>query len=143
MPVEEMELESKLLSILQGTRVNKALIRPYPITTNGIVTYAEFDLNKGKFVLIIDTDCDNHTNTVAHPTTVFLPNNHYPVDSFKVEVTAGSTTYKYNKFLQVLEWNHQVGIGNIKMTVTNDNEGEEEPANYSLNSLKCLACGYL
>ncbi|GMG56358.1 unnamed protein product [Ambrosiozyma monospora] len=143
MPVEEMELESKLLSILEGTRVSKALIRPYPIATNGTVSYAEFDLNKGKFVLIIDTDCDHNTNIAAHPTTVFLPNIHYPVDSFKVEVTAGSTTYKYNKFLQVLEWNHQVGIGNIKMTVTNVNEGEGESDNYSMNSLNCLTCGYL
>ncbi|GME76508.1 unnamed protein product [Ambrosiozyma monospora] len=141
--VEERELETKLDSILEGTRIEKALIRPYPITTNGIVSYAEFDLNKAKFVLIIDTNLVHHTTTVTHPTTIFLPKLHFPVDGFKVEVTAGSFIHKYNKFLQVLERYHDIQIGNIKITVFNINEGKEDTISRSQNPLKGLTCGYL
>ncbi|KAG7710883.1 hypothetical protein KL949_004317 [Ogataea haglerorum] len=136
---EEIELENKVISLMNGTRAAAAVVRPYGVLVNGTVIFSEFDLKNVTFVMEIDTRVQSHKKA---PSVIYLPELHFPPGQFEVRVTNGTTSYRHNKFVQLVEWDHDVQIGNIRIEVSSY-AGQDDYDYGERGTLKALACGYL
>ncbi|VEU19406.1 DEKNAAC100129 [Brettanomyces naardenensis] len=131
-------VSSKLTSLIDGVRVPRALVRPYPVLINGVVVDASMNLSTGEYILQIDTS--KSTSIPGTPTVIFIPEIHFQEDNFEVSVTSGSTVFKYNSFTQVLEWYHDTSIGVIELKLNSISSPERE-ASTTQKLIKLLTCG--
>lgn len=96
-----------------GVRAPSAVIRPFVVTTGGIVKYTEFDLRQTKFSLTVDV------SGVGFPTVVFVPKWHYPyLDYSDIYLTSGYV--KYNLQREYLEWYHEEKDGEESIIIKNN-----------------------
>lgn len=101
-----------------GHRAAEAYIRPYPISTVGSIASYVFDLRKCEFSLKLratETATDDR-----HPTTVFLPEYHFPRDQCTVAVSSGKWEISFDEeegvLLQKLRWWHAEGEQSLRVT---------------------------
>lgn len=100
-----------------GYRAAEAYVRPSPIAVNGtIITYG-FDLRNCQFHMEIDGKAAPSEDL---PTTVFLPDFHFPKENCTVEVSGGkweiSTDDEERAWVQKIRWWHGDGKHTIKVT---------------------------
>jgi hypothetical protein len=82
-------------------RAKDAVVRPYPITTNGKIKSYSFDLKTMTFTLNVQGQ-----NGVK-PTEIFLPAYHFPPDLVITSVTSGKVVLDSEK--SILLWWHDEG----------------------------------
>lgn len=112
-------------------------MRPAPIAVNGAITSYGFDLKSCLFHLDI-IGSPSLLSPEENPTTIFLPEYHFPKDQCTVEVTGGkweiSTDDDERAWVQRLRWWH--GEGKLSLRVTglvrphNTLPGSAEEASY-------------
>lgn len=99
-----------------GYRAAEAFVRPAPIAVNGTKTSYGFDLKTCVFHLSLTSS----TAPEAEPTTIFLPDYHFPRDQVNVEVSGGkweiSTDDEERAWIQKLRWWHGEGKHELKVT---------------------------
>lgn len=117
-----------------GTRAADAIIRPYPVLINGIVKEAVFDLKGRNFVLTINT---NTSVKKTASSVIYVPSHHFPKNDMQISVSTGRTNYKSNRFLQIIEWDYELNIGEIEMTI----RLSEDLLETDSSDLKGCACG--
>ncbi|ODV86948.1 glycoside hydrolase family 5 protein [[Candida] arabinofermentans NRRL YB-2248] len=145
--VDDLELETKIISLLNGTRVSNAIVRPYPVTVNGCVTECEFSLADKSFSITIDTSIEASSvrPSTSKPTIIYLPDLHFQPGQFEITVSNGTTIYKHNRLLQVIEWYHDTLGDAITLSVSSYSNMQND-GSWSIDdwdSLKVLACGYM
>ncbi|KAH8668412.1 putative glycosyl hydrolase [Xylariales sp. PMI_506] len=100
-----------------GFRAAEAFVRPCPITVNGAIVNYGFDLKKCTFHLNIN---GAKAPSQDQPTTVFLPDFHFPRDQCTVEVSGGkweiSTDDEDRAWVQKLRWWHAEGEQSLRVT---------------------------
>jgi len=69
-----------------GLRAAEAYVRPAPVNTSGEVQSYGFDLQNGKFELVVSAKTKAASEA---PTEIFLPEFHFPKDATEISVTAG------------------------------------------------------
>jgi hypothetical protein len=112
-----------------GYRAAEAFVRPAPISVAGTITGYYFDLKRCEFnlSLLAETEADKEA-----PTTLFLPDYHFPKDGCTVEVSSGkweiSSDEEEGPLVQRLRWWHGDGTQRIRVTglVRRYNSSEEE-----------------
>lgn len=125
--IDTGSVDKSLGDLMSGTRIAKAIIRPFPVLINGTVKFCEFSLKDTKFYLTIDTTDSGKLIKVKpgnkkepiEPTIIFIPEIHFKAGSFGVDVDEGQTVLKHNAHTQYLEWFHEINCGEISMTVSN------------------------
>lgn len=99
-----------------GYRAAEAYVRPSPISTVGTISHYTFDLRKCEFTLKIQA---KETGTET-PTTVFLPEYHFPKNTCIVEVSSGkweiSSDDDETAMIQKFRWWHAGGEQSLKIT---------------------------
>ncbi|KAF3067359.1 hypothetical protein GL218_08556 [Daldinia childiae] len=99
-----------------GYRAAEAYVRPAPIVTNGPIVNYVFDLKNCEFTLNID----GTSAPSDFPTTVFLPEYHFPKEQCTVVVSSGkweiSTDDDEQSWIQKLRWWHSDGKQSLKVT---------------------------
>lgn len=128
----------------QGLRAAEAYVRPSPISTAGDVKQYGFDLKNCVFTFSLAAE---KATEETHPTTIFLPEFHFPRGRTEVEVSGGKWSIEIEDFdgstIQKLRWWHALGDQNIKVTgVTqrqNELMGSEEDEGY-LEQCQRSAC---
>lgn len=99
-----------------GYRAAEAFVRPAPIAVNGAVANYGFDLKNCVFHMDI-----NGTTAPAEdkPTTIFLPDYHFPKEQCTVEVSGGkweiSTDDEERAWIQKIRWWHGAGKQTLKI----------------------------
>ena len=120
-----------------GLRAAEAFVRPAPIGINGTMTNYGFDLKNCEFHLEIRGTAPRDDE---QPTTVFLPEYHFPKEQCTVEVSGGkweiSTDDDERAWVQKIRWWH--GDGKQTMRV----KGLVRPHN-SLAAGSAEEAGYL
>lgn len=100
-----------------GYRAAEAYVRPAPITTNGPIIDYTFDLKNCEFTMEIE---GTKAESDEFPTTVFLPEYHFPKDQCTVAVSSGkweiSTDDEERTWIQKLRWWHGDGKQSLKIT---------------------------
>lgn len=89
-----------------GVRAVSAVIRPFLVSSCGVMKASEFDIKTSKFALtlVINDDLDEAT-LKNQPTIIFVPKWHYPYLNYSdISLTSGHV--KYNQALEYLEWYH-------------------------------------
>lgn len=109
LPPDEVPQSSK-----PGFRAAEAFVRPAPVAVNGTIVDYAFDLRESNFTLSLTAT--NSTKEEA-PTTIFLPEFHFPQQGTSIEVSGGkwkiSTENGGGKEgstpIQMLRWWHAEG----------------------------------
>lgn len=100
-----------------GYRAAEAYVRPAPIATNGPIIDYVFDLKNCEFTLNIE---GSNAPSEEFPTTVFLPEYHFPKEQCTVAVSSGkweiSTDDEERTWIQKLRWWHGAGKQSLKVT---------------------------
>lgn len=100
-----------------GYRAAEAYVRPAPIATNGPIIDYVFDLKTCEFTLNIE---GTKASSDDFPTTVFLPEYHFPKEQCTVAVSSGkweiSTDDEERAWVQKLRWWHGEGKQSLKVT---------------------------
>ncbi|ORY58779.1 putative glycosyl hydrolase [Pseudomassariella vexata] len=100
-----------------GYRAAEAFVRPAPIAVNGMTTKYGFDLKTCEFTLEI-IGAPSPSDDL--PTTVFLPEYHFPKEQCTVEVSGGkwelSTDDDERAWIQKIRWWHGDGKQTLKVT---------------------------
>jgi hypothetical protein len=95
---------------VRGLRAAEAFIRPTPIFTHGDLLTHGFDLRNCVFKLTLSASSSTREEA---PTTVFLPEFHFPTDQTAVEVSGGKWTITSEEIngaiQQTLRWWHAEG----------------------------------
>jgi len=95
---------------VRGLRAAEAFVRPTPIATHGNITSYGFDLRSCTFKLAVSAPS---STPEALPTTIFLPEFHYPTGETTVEVSGGKWTTTIEEVngtsQQILRWWHAEG----------------------------------
>lgn len=96
---------------VRGLRAAEAFIRPTPVATHGSVDSYVFDLKSCTFNLTLSAP--SSTSEEA-PTTIFLPEFHFPQQQTNVEVSGGKWTIESEEAgkgarRQILRWWHAEG----------------------------------
>ncbi|GMG18534.1 unnamed protein product [[Candida] boidinii] len=125
--IDTGSVDKTLGDLMSGTRIAKAIIRPFPVLINGTVKFCEFSIKDTKFYLTIDTTDSGKLIKVkpdskkepVEPTIIFIPEIHFKAGSFAVDVDEGQTVLKHNAHAQYLEWFHEINCGEISMTIYN------------------------
>jgi hypothetical protein len=118
-----------------GYRAAEAFVRPAPITVAGTITSYYFDLKKCQFNMTLEAGQETDKDA---PTTLFLPEYHFPKDGCTVEVSSGkweiSSDEEEGPLVQRLRWWHGEGEQRIRVTGLvrsyNSSEDEEEGGYY-------------
>ncbi|KAI0127639.1 glycoside hydrolase family 5 protein [Xylariales sp. AK1849] len=118
-----------------GYRAAEAFVRPAPIAVNGSMLKYGFDLKNCEFHLEI-----NGTTAPSDdkPTTVFLPDYHFPKEQCTVEVSGGkweiSTDDEDRTWIQKIRWWHGADKQTMRITGLirphNTLQGSAEEAGY-------------
>lgn len=99
-----------------GYRAADAYVRPAPIYTNGTIIDYVFDLRNCQFTLNVEGTKMLSDET---PTTVFLPEWHFPKEQCTVEVSGGkweiSTDDEETALVQKLRWWHSDGKQTLRI----------------------------
>ncbi|KAL9114114.1 MAG: hypothetical protein Q9227_001886 [Pyrenula ochraceoflavens] len=99
-----------------GLRAADAFVRPSPWATNGNVMKYGFDMKNCTFTLSLEAD---KPTVEGYPTTVFLPEYHFPRTKTRVEVSGGKWTIDLQNIdggsLQTFQWWH--GQGTQELTI--------------------------
>jgi len=112
-----------------GYRAAEAFVRPAPIVVAGTISSYYFDLKRCEFNMTLQTEQEAGRDT---PTTLFLPEYHFPKDACTVEVSSGkweiSSDEEEGPLIQRLRWWHGDGEQRIRVTglVRRYNSSEEE-----------------
>jgi hypothetical protein len=95
---------------VRGLRAAEAFIRPTPIFTHGNLTSFGFDLRNCVFKIMLSAPSSTREEL---PTTIFLPEFHFPSDQSSVEVSGGKWTISSEEtngaVQQTLRWWHAEG----------------------------------
>lgn len=118
-----------------GYRAAEAFVRPAPIVISGTQTSYGFDLKTCVFHLSLVSSAPTSD---TEPTTIFLPEYHFPRDQVNVEVSGGkweiSTDDEERAWIQKLRWWHGEGKHDLKITGLvrphNNLNGSAEEAGY-------------
>ncbi|KAH8903255.1 glycoside hydrolase [Coniochaeta sp. PMI_546] len=118
-----------------GYRAAEAFVRPAPIAVAGTITGYYFDLKRCEFNLSLLAESEAGKDA---PTTLFLPDYHFPKDGCTVEVSSGkweiSSDEDEGPLVQRLRWWHGDGEQRIRVTGLvrkyNSSEDEEEGGYY-------------
>lgn len=109
-------LKPELTSGTPGYRAAEAYVRPAPIYTNGYISSYVFDLKKCEFTLELDA---TKLPSEDQPTTVFLPEYHFPVEQCTVVVSGGKweicSDDEERAVVQKLRWWHSDGPQSLKV----------------------------
>ncbi|KAI1413382.1 glycoside hydrolase family 5 protein [Hypoxylon sp. FL1857] len=112
----EQTSQNPELTNTPGYRAAEAYVRPAPIATNGAIIDYVFDLKNCEFTLEIDGTTPPSEDL---PTTVFLPEYHFPKDQCTVTVSLGkweiSTDDEERTWVQKLRWWHGPGKQSLKV----------------------------
>ena len=107
-----------------GYRAAEAYIRPYPTAVVGEIVSYGFNLRKCSFELKIDAP---RATTQPAPTTIFLPEYHFPKDQCSVTVSGGKWEIKSDENegvpVQRLRWWHAEGEQELRV------DGVQRPYN--------------
>jgi hypothetical protein len=99
---------------VRGLRAAEAFIRPTPISTHGDITSHGFDLRNCAFKFTLSASSSTREDA---PTTIFLPEFHFPADQTTVEVSGGKWTISSEEtngaVQQTLRWWHAEGEQNM------------------------------
>ncbi|QSS62066.1 glycosyl hydrolase [Histoplasma capsulatum] len=99
-----------------GFRAAEAFIRPSPVATHGSIKEYGFDLRNCIFTLSLSADT---ATTEAAPSTIYLPEWHYPKMNTEVAVSGGKWAIDVQEVgsgtIQILKWWHAEGDQNIKI----------------------------
>lgn len=112
-----------------GYRAAEAFVRPAPTAVAGTITSYYFDLRKCEFNMALEAERVADRDA---PTTLSLPEHHFPKDACTVEVSSGkweiSSDEEEGPLVQRLKWWHGDGTQRIRVTglVRRYNAGEEE-----------------
>lgn len=89
-----------------GVRAVSAVIRPFLVSSRGVVKASEFEIKTSKFALTLTIDEELDDKTLrSQPTVIFVPKWHYPYLNYSdISLTNGHV--KYNESLEYLEWYH-------------------------------------
>lgn len=89
-----------------GVRAVSAVIRPFMVSSRGVMKASEFDMKTSRFALtlIIDDELDAG-NLKNQPTIIFVPKWHFPYLNY-ADISLTSGHVKYNDVLEYLEWYH-------------------------------------
>ena len=106
---------------ISNVRAAAAFIRPAPVATHGSIMSYGFDLKSCTFTIDV---LASRAAPADAPSEIFLPELHFPVDAFDVEVTAGRTevTLEEMKELgrrQILKWWNEDGQQRLQVKGTN------------------------
>lgn len=97
-------------SDVRGLRAAEAFIRPTPIFTHGDLISHGFDLRNCLFKLTLAASSSTKEDA---PTTVYLPEFHFPTDQTTVEASGGKWTISSEEtngaLQQTLRWWHAEG----------------------------------
>ncbi|KAI1768452.1 glycoside hydrolase family 5 protein [Hypoxylon sp. FL1150] len=100
-----------------GYRAAEAYVRPAPIVTNGPIIDYVFNLKTCEFTLNIE---GTKASSDDFPTTVFLPEYHFPKEQCTVAVSSGkweiSTDDEERTWVPKLRWWHDEGKQSLKVT---------------------------
>jgi hypothetical protein len=115
--VDEMTASSPTSSEAAGYRGAEAFVRPHPELAHGAITSHGFDLKTCTFHLYLTSPS---STPQEYPSTIFLPDFHFPRDHTSVEVSGGKWEIRTEEAVegaaqQVLKWWH--GEGEQKITV--------------------------
>lgn len=121
-----------------GLRAAEAYVRPAPISVAGSIVRYGFDLRRCEFALTVDggaglksdmsADHPQHAEATQDadeellgvPTTVWLPEYHFPDDSIAVEVSSGKWEVAWDEdeteLAQKLRWWHGPGEHTLRVT---------------------------
>jgi hypothetical protein len=95
---------------VRGLRAAEAFIRPTPVATHGDISSFGFDLRNCIFKLALSAPS---STSESAPTTVFLPEFHFPQGQTNVDVSGGKWTIKVEEtngtVQQILRWWHAEG----------------------------------
>lgn len=101
-------------SEVRGLRAAEAFVRPTPVATHGDVSSYGFDLRNCTFKLAVLAPTPT---TEGLPTTIFLPEFHFPAGETTVEVSGGKWTINTEESSgtsqQILRWWHADGDQNL------------------------------
>lgn len=101
---------------MRGLRAAEAFVRPTPVATHGDVTSYGFDLRGATFKLALSAPTSTKEEA---PTTIFLPEFHFPQGQTNIEVSGGKWTITTEDSdgasQQILRWWH--AEGDQKLTV--------------------------
>ncbi|ODV96510.1 hypothetical protein PACTADRAFT_49842 [Pachysolen tannophilus NRRL Y-2460] len=131
---QKQHVKEDLSLFADGVRSLDSIVRPYPVLINGTVEYCEFDLSNLTFELIINT---KSSSNIVFPSVIYLPSFHFPIDDVEIQASTGTTKYKFNDFLQVLHWHHDINIGKQRLYVQLNQNNENKEA----SALNFSACG--
>jgi hypothetical protein len=99
---------------VRGLRAAEAFIRPTPIVTHGDLTSFGFDLRNCVFKITLSASSSTREDA---PTTIYLPQFHFPSDQSSVEVSGGKWTITSEEtsgaLQQILRWWHAEGEQNM------------------------------
>lgn len=99
---------------VRGLRAAEAFVRPTPVATHGDVSSYGFDLRNCVFKLALSAPTSTKEEA---PTTVFLPEFHFPQGQTNVEVSGGKWTISVEEdngtVQQILRWWHAEGDQNM------------------------------
>ncbi|KAF3988494.1 hypothetical protein FT663_03952 [Candidozyma haemuli var. vulneris] len=89
-----------------GLRAPSAILRPFLISSMGVVKDTEFDIKSSRFALTLTIKEQLEEDTLEKcPTVIFVPKWHYPFLNYNdIYLTSGHV--KYNEKLEYLEWYH-------------------------------------
>jgi hypothetical protein len=111
---EERMTTRRMDGDVRGLRAAEAFIRPAPVAVHGDISSYVFDLRNCLFKLALSAP----SSTAEYaPTTVYLPEFHFPSGQTSVEVTGGKWTISSEEangaLQQTLRWWHAEGDQNI------------------------------
>lgn len=89
-----------------GLRAPSAVLRPFLMSSVGVVKDTEFDIKAAKFALTLTIKEELDEETLEKcPTVIFVPKWHFPFLNYNdIYLTSGHV--KYNEKLEYLEWYH-------------------------------------
>ncbi|KAF2122034.1 glycosyl hydrolase-like protein [Lophiotrema nucula] len=107
---ENMSAKSVRINDVRGLRAAEAFVRPTPVATHGDISSYGFDLRYATFKLALSAPSSTKEEA---PTTIFLPEFHFPSGQTNVEVSGGkwtiSTEESDGTYQQILRWWHAEG----------------------------------
>jgi hypothetical protein len=89
-----------------GYRAAEAFVRPHPAAVHGDITSFGFDLRTCTFSMSLTAASPTEQNA---PTTIFLPEWHFPSSNTTVEVSGGKWSIDFKDDQQTLQWWHMEG----------------------------------
>ncbi|KAB5518667.1 glycoside hydrolase family 5 protein [Coniochaeta sp. 2T2.1] len=111
-------IQNNPTSSTPGYRAAEAFVRPAPISVAGTIKEYFFDLKKCEFNLTLDAKTEAGRDA---PTTLFLPEYHFPKDGCTVDVSSGKweigSDEEEGPLIQRLRWWHG-GDGEQRIRVT-------------------------